>query len=145
MDVCDRCKSFGKEVERRMPVTSTRRGAPVASPDVSTQPVIRRTRRDLFDKMKDELIENYADVIKNAREAKHLTQDDLAVKVQEKANIIRKVERGELIPEEGLIKKLERALDVKLTEGVDEPEAHARKGESRVLTLGDLIKVKKNK
>ncbi len=142
MDVCDRCKGFGKEVERRVPVTSVRRGAPVS--DTGAVPV-RRTRRDLFDKMKDQLVEDYPDSIKNAREAKHLTQEELAAKIGEKANIIRKVERGELVPEEELIKKLERVLNIKLTEGVAEPEAGGRRGESRVLTLGDLIKVKKNK
>lgn len=143
MDVCDRCKGFGKEAEKRTPVTSIRRGTP-ATNDMSTVPV-RRVRRDLFDKMKDQLIEDYADKIKNARESKHMTQEELAAKILEKVNILRKVERGELVPEEDLIKKLERALDVKLTEGVAEPESQGRKGESRVLTLGDLIKVKKNK
>jgi putative transcription factor len=143
MNVCDRCKGFGKEVEQRGPVTSTRRGVP-ASTDMSMVPV-RRARRDLFDKMRDQLVEDYADVIKNAREAKRLTDEELAAKISEKVNIIRKVERSELVPDEALIKKLERALDVKLTEGVAEPESQGRKGESKVLTLGDLIKVKKNK
>ena len=144
MEVCDRCKNFGKEVEKRAPVTHTSRGgsAPV---ELGQMPVVRRPRRDLFDKMKDELIENYADAIKNARESRHMTQEDLAGKILEKANVIRKVERVELVPEEDLVKKLERALDIKLTEGVEELESHQRRGESRGLTLGDLINVRKNK
>lgn len=143
MNVCDRCKGFGKEVERRGPVTSTRRGAP-ATNDMSMVPV-RRARRDLFDRMKDQLVEDYADAIKRAREAKHLTDEELANKILEKVNIIRKVERSELVPDEALIKKLEKALDVKLTEGVAEPESQGRREESRALTLGDLINVKKNR
>jgi putative transcription factor len=144
MEVCDRCKSFGKEVDRRAPVTHTRRGgsAPV---ELGQMPVVRRQRRDLFDRMKDELIENYAEAIKNARESRHLTQEELAGKISEKANIIRKVERGELVPEEELVKKLEKALDIKLTEGVEEPQSQQRRGESRGLTLGDLINVRKNR
>ncbi len=146
MDVCDRCKGFGKEAEKRTPVTSVRRGTPTtnATNNMSTVPV-RRVRRDLFDKMKDQLIEDYAEKIKNARESKHMTEEELAIKILEKVTILRKVERGELVPEESLIKKLERALDIKLTEGVAEPESQNRRGESRALTLGDLIKVKKNK
>jgi len=144
MNVCDRCKGFGKEVERRGPVTSTRRGAPQTS-DMSMVPVRRARRSDLFDKMKDQLVEDYADVIKNARERKHLTDEELAAKILEKANVIKKVERSELVPDENLIKKLERALDIKLTEGVAEPESGGRRGDSKMLTLGDLIKVKKNK
>jgi putative transcription factor len=142
MNVCERCKGFGKEVEQRRPVTSVQRGAPVS--DMSMVPV-RRVRRDLFDKMKDELVEDYAEKIKNAREAKRLTDEELATKILEKVNILRKVERSELVPDEALIKKLERALDIKLTEGVAEPEKQGRRGESRSLTLGDLINVKKNK
>ncbi len=144
MEVCDRCKNFGKEVEKRTPVTHTYRSGP-APVELGQMPVVRRTRRDLFDKMKDELVENYADVIKNARESRHMTQEDLAGKILEKANVIRKVERGELMPEEGLVKKLERTLDIKLTEGVEDMESHQRRGESRSLTLGDLINVRKNK
>jgi len=144
MNVCDRCKGFGKEVERRGPVTSMRRGAPPAN-DMSMVPVRRARRSDLFDKMKDQLVDDYADIIKKAREAKRLTDEELAAKILEKVNIIRKVERSELVPDEALIKKLERALDIKLTEGVAEPGPGGRRGESKTLTLGDLIKVKKNK
>lgn len=141
MDVCDRCKGFGKEVERTAPITSTRRGV-AHEAGVST---VKRSRHDIFDKMKDELVEDYAEVIKNAREAKHMTQEELAAGILEKVNVIRKVEKGELVPEEELIKKLERALDIKLTEGIVEAEVQGRHGESKALTLGDLIKVKKNK
>jgi putative transcription factor len=144
MDVCDRCKGFGKEAEKRVPVTSTRRGGVPPSNTLGSIP-IRRARRDLFDKMKDQLVEDYADKIKNARESKHMTQEELASKMLEKVNILRKVERGELVPEEELIKKLERALEIKLTEGIAEPESQGRRGESRALTLGDLINVKKNR
>jgi uncharacterized protein (TIGR00270 family) len=69
---------------------------------------------------------------------------ELANKTQTKVNIIRKVERGELIPEDALVKKIEYVLGIKLTEGVAEPDRDGRKGESRVMTLGDLIKVKRD-
>lgn len=144
MNVCDRCKGFGKEVERRAPVTSMRRGVPAVA-DMSMVPVRRSRRGDLFDRMKDQLVDDYAGVIRKAREARHLTDEELANRILEKVNIIRKVERSELMPDEALIKKLERALEIKLTEGVAEPEAGVRRGESKTLTLGDLINVKKYK
>ncbi|MCD1293591.1 TIGR00270 family protein [Methanocella sp. CWC-04] len=144
LEVCEKCKSFGKEVERRVPPTSLRRGATAPS-ESSTQPITRRARRDIFDKMKDELVEDYPDVIKDARESRHMSQEELASKIQEKVNIIRKLERGELMPEDALIKKLEAALDIKLTEGVEDSEPSQRRADSKTLTLGDLIKIKKNK
>ncbi len=142
LDVCDKCKGFGKEVMPRGPAGGYRgtpgpSGAPGAT-------VARRPRRDVFDRIKDELVENYAERIKKAREAKNMTDEQLASKTQSKVNIIRKVERGELIPEDALVKKIELALDIKLTEGVAEAERSSRKGESRVMTLGDLLKVKRD-
>ncbi|OPY28994.1 MAG: transcription factor [Methanocella sp. PtaU1.Bin125] len=141
LDACDKCKGFGKEVTPRGPA-GMRRGAPAASGAPGSMPA-RRPRRDVFDQIKDELVEDYAARIKKAREAKNLTDEQLAVKTQSKVNIIRKVERGELVPEDALVKKIEMALDIKLTEGVAEAERGGRKGESRVMTLGDLIKVKR--
>jgi putative transcription factor len=114
-----------------------------APPGSPAGTAVRRPRRDLFDQIKDELVEDFAGRIVKAREAKHMTDEQLANKTQSKVNIIRKVERGELVPEDALIKKLELALDIKLKEGVAEPERGGRKGESRAMTLGDLIKVKK--
>jgi putative transcription factor len=142
LDACDKCKGFGKEVSPRGPA-GVRGGAPAAFGAPGSMPV-RRTRRDVFDQIKDELVEDYADRIKKAREAKHMTDEELAKKTQSKVNIIKKVERGELIPEDALVKKIELALEVKLTEGVAEAERSGRKGESRVMTLGDLIKVKRD-
>ncbi len=143
LDACDKCKGFGKEVSPRGPA-GVRGGGASAPPGAPGSMAVRRTRRDVFDQIKDELVEDYADRIKKAREAKHMTDEELAKKTQSKVNIIKKVERGELIPEDALVKKIELALEVKLTEGVAEAERSGRKGESRVMTLGDLIKVKRD-
>jgi putative transcription factor len=144
LEVCEKCKNFGKEVEKRQPVTSYRRGPAVPS-EPGAQPVVKRVRRNMFDQMKDEIIENYAEFIKDARERRHMSQEELASRIQEKVNIIRKVERGELIPEDSLIKKLEEELEIKLREGIGEAEPMQRRSDSKTLTLGDLIRVKKNK
>ncbi len=142
LDACEKCKGFGKEVPRRGVAPGALAGVPGA---YGTQPVTTRHRSDLFDKIKDELVEDYAEKIKNAREARRLTDEALAARIGTKVNILLKVERGELVPEDALVKKLERELDIKLTEGVAEAERGQRKGEGRVMTLGDLIKVKKDK
>jgi putative transcription factor len=42
------------------------------------------------------------------------------------------------------VKKIEYVLEIKLTEGVAEADRDGRKGESRAMTLGDLIKVKRD-
>ncbi|CAG8473793.1 11821_t:CDS:2 [Paraglomus brasilianum] len=53
-------------------------------------------------------------LIQQARQAKGLTQKDLAMKISEKANVINDYEMGRTIPNDGVLRKLERALAVKL-------------------------------
>ncbi len=142
LDVCDKCKGFGKEVSPRSPA-GVRKSVPGSGAAVSFPG--RRQGRNVFDQIKDELVDDYADRIRKAREAKNMTDEQLANRTQSKVNIIRKVERGELVPEDALVKKIEYVLDIKLTEGVSEPDRGGRRGESRVMTLGDLIKVKREK
>ena len=142
LDVCDKCKGFGKEVTPRGPA-GARRGAPGSYSAPAGTPA-RRPRRDVFDRIKDELVEDYPERIKKARDAKHMTDEELAIKTQSKVDLIRKVERGDIVPEDSLVKKIEYVLDIKLTEGVAEPEGGGRRGESRTMTLGDLIKVKRD-
>jgi putative transcription factor len=141
LDVCDKCKGFGKEVSPRGPA-GVRTNVPGSGAAVSFP--ARRRGRDVFDQIKDTLVDDYADRVRRARESKQMTDEQLANKTQTKVNIIRKVERGELIPEDALVKKIEYVLGIKLTEGVAEPDRDGRKGESRVMTLGDLIKVKRD-
>lgn len=64
-----------------------------------------------------ELREEWPQTLRRAREARGLTLEALARSLQEREGLLRKVERGELVPEEPLRLKLERALGVRLTEG----------------------------
>ncbi|KAK9361435.1 multi protein bridging factor 1-domain-containing protein [Lipomyces starkeyi] len=52
--------------------------------------------------------------ISKARAEKGLTQKDLAVKLNEKSNIINDYEMGRAVPNQQLLGKLERSLGVKL-------------------------------
>lgn len=141
LEVCDQCKGFGKEVSPRGPA-GVRKSVPGSGVVVSFPG--RRQGRNVFDQIKDELVDDYAERIRKAREAKHMTDEQLASRTQSKVNIIRKVERGELVPEDALVRKIEYVLEIKLTEGISEPERTGHRGESRALTLGDLIKVKRD-
>ncbi|XP_013417324.1 endothelial differentiation-related factor 1 [Lingula anatina] len=55
-----------------------------------------------------------AQVIQQARQAKGLTQKDLATKINEKQQVVNEYESGKAIPNQQVISKLERALGVKL-------------------------------
>ena len=52
--------------------------------------------------------------IQQARQAKEMTQKDLATKVNEKVEIIREYENAKAVPNQTILTKIERALGVKL-------------------------------
>ena len=92
--------------------------------------------------MKDELLDNYVQIIRDAREAKGWSQEDLAENIKEKASLIKKIERSEIVPEDSVRKKLEHALNVKLTERVD-TSGHEASHSKKDTTLGDIVKIKR--
>jgi putative transcription factor len=140
--VCVPCSKYGTEVQRpRAPS-----GAPAPAPrragaPPSAQPAPRR-RRDLFDRMEGDLAEDYADRIRRARVARGWTEKQLALEIMERELLIKKVERGDLVPEEELRKKLEEVLGISLIESV-EKEVKSPKGKGMTTTLGDIISIKK--
>jgi putative transcription factor len=139
--VCVPCSKYGTEVQKpRVPTgpppVPRRAGSPPAP-----QPVQRR-RRDLFDRMEGELAEDYSDRIRRARVAKGWTQKQLALEIMERELLIKKVEKGDLVPEEELRKKLEGVLGISLLESAKE-EVSSPKGKGITTTFGDIISIKK--
>ncbi len=55
-----------------------------------------------------------ARAIQQARQAKNLTQKDLATAINEKAGVVNEYESGKAIPSQQVLMKLERKLGVKL-------------------------------
>lgn len=135
LDVCGKCAHYGKPQDKWTPVS--RKIAPTERVLVTSRP-----KRDVFDKLEDEIIADYSQVIKKARESQGLTIEELASKMMEKAALIRKIEREELIPEDTVRKKLESALNIKLTEKVSSKDQRGG-GFIRGTTLGDVAIIRK--
>jgi putative transcription factor len=147
LSVCSRCGRFGTEVQqvRRTDIPAPPKGPgarPAPAPAVRAAPV--RHKRDMFDFIEGDIVDDYATRIRHAREAKGLSQKDLAMQMMEKEHLIRKIENSELIPEEDVRKKLEKALGIRL---IDAPVTESEKKKASVLapTLGDLTVIKKAK
>jgi putative transcription factor len=137
LNVCKRCSQYGTAIKARTPVS--KKNAPVA---VRPKKRVARQRRDPFAAPSEELIEGYEHIVKQAREKKNWTQEELAAKIKEKASLIRKIERGEIVPEDAVRKKLEHSLDIVLMERVGEDDWKAD-GFHRNTTLGDIVTIKK--
>ena len=71
--------------------------------------------------------------------AKGMDLDQFAASILEKKGILAKVEANDLIPDDKLIKKLEKALDIKLTETVSSG-GRIGGGQNTKMSLGDFIK-----
>lgn len=135
LDVCSKCAHFGKPHDTWSPVS--RKISPSEKVVVTHKP-----KRDVFDKLGDEIISDYAQVIRRARETMGLTVEELASKIMEKAALIKKIEREELVPEDAVRKKLEAALNIKLTEKFSSQDQRGS-GFIRTTTLGDVAVIKK--
>jgi len=91
-----------------------------------------------------DLVEDFGEIVKNARIKLGLTQEDLAKQLNEKLAIIKKIEAGEFRPSIDLARKLERFLKVRLLEPIEDlnylPSSKLSKKEEFGISLGDLLK-----
>jgi len=153
IQVCDDCADFGTEVrtessESASTKYSTGASSASSSGDSSSASSASSSgnsgrRRDMFDEM-DEVAPDYDERIRNAREGADLTQEELADDLNEKVSLIRKLERGDVLPSDGVQQKLERRLSISLTAGGstgDDEEWEGGKSTGSY-TLGDVVKRK---
>ncbi len=152
LDVCDECTEFGTEVtQEQSSGTSTKystgsstssSGSSSSSNGSSSSSGGSQRRSDMFDEM-DELAQDYDDIIRSARESRGLSQSELAQQLNEKASLIRKLERGDTLPSDEVQTELENALDVELSAGgsVEDAEWESDNAASGY-TLGDVVERK---
>lgn len=146
LQVCTKCEKFGTEVQqvRRTDIARPGTAAPRPGRTPTTVVPADRRKRDLFDYMEGEIVEDYAARIRKARMDKGLSSKDLAMQIKEREHLLKKIENSELIPEEDVRKKLEKILEIRL---IDAPLQEAEKKVPSTLspTLGDLTIIKKVK
>lgn len=155
LELCDNCSDFGTEVSTQDSNASTSTKYSTSSSGGSSGSSSSSSssggssgggsqrRRDMFDEM-DELASDYDQRIRNAREAESISQEELAKSINEKASVIRKLERGDHLPSDDVQHKLEKRLDISLTESSGTTDEEWSKGDSSGgLTLGDMVKRKK--
>ena len=140
LNVCSNCAKFGDDYK----APQSKGGAPGPSAQVIEQRLQRREQRmqtkDVYRGAETvELIDDYGGVIRKARLAKGMDLDQFAASILEKKGILAKVEANDLIPDDKLVKKLEKALDIKLTETVSSG-GRIGGGQSTKMSLGDFIK-----
>ncbi len=92
-----------------------------------------------------DVVENYSEIIKKARERMGWTQAVLAEKLRVQENVVRRIESGRLKPPIELALRIEKLLKVKILEPiVDEYSGFSSHGKSSSmdLTLGDIVNIR---
>jgi putative transcription factor len=143
MRVCDKCAKLGTEVQApRAPVQSFGRPTVVTkTPSKGSQQQANR-KRDMFDFIEGDIVEDYPQKIATARLAKGFSQKDLAFVLKMQEGDIKKFERGDRAPTEAERKKLEKELDIVLLDTADDDDK-LQKGGVASTTLGDVLQVKR--
>lgn len=139
LNVCPACARFGEDYR-----------APGSRDGSMTQTVIeeRLQKRERRMQTKDvysgtgtiELIDDVGGAVRAAREAKGMDLEQFAASILEKKGTIAKIESNSLAPDEKLVKKIEKALGIKLTETVQSGATVGGGNRSGKMTLADYIK-----
>jgi len=92
----------------------------------------------------DQIVTDYDERIRDARESLGIAQEDLADTLNEKASVIRKLERGDIMPTDEVQEKLESELGISLTEGQSggDEEYEFEGSSTGSYTLGDVVERK---
>ena len=136
LSVCARCSKYGTEIQQT-------RGPPGPARKVQgAPPQPKRRPRDVFDLIEGDIVEDYNEKIRAAREAKGWSQLDLAHEIKEREILIKKIEKRDLIPEDDLRKKLEKVLEISLIDAITD-ESKSRGAGKMTTTVGDVISIKK--
>ena len=134
ISVCEGCKEFGEVISVEKPKINK----PVKEK--------KESKPNFVDEEKQEIIvDNSSEIIKEAREKKEITQENLAKSIAEKESVIQKVESNQMALSLNLAKKLEQFLRIKLIEQFN-PDKKPIKGfniKDEALTIGDMIRLRK--
>ena len=136
VSACPSCASLGEHVSpiRPAPKPKPKPKAPARSPAMKEAALAEAKGGVEFD-----LVDDFGAKVKAAREKRGWTQEDLGKLVNETHSLIHRIELGRFEPTEGLARLLESRLGVRLLAPHLEEDALAAKGDSKDVTLGDLV------
>ena len=138
MVVCKECSKLGK-IQKAPPKPKFRKQDKSKKTNNSKNSAYSRN-----DEPSEELIEDYELAVRKARESKDWSREDLGKKINERVSVITRIETGKMTPDIKLTKKLEKALNIKLLEKVNNVDlnqfVNSQTGER---TLGNVMKIKR--
>lgn len=121
MKVCHDCAKYGKEVTKRVVTVQVERTSQNMQRQtmihIPSPPPPRRKASDSTEDLEEPIID-FGKVIKKRREEMGLSQEELASKLQEKKNLVAKIEREEMKPNREIARKIDRLMGIRILEKV---------------------------
>ncbi len=142
-EVCDKCAGHGKILEKPSAKSNV-----VEHKNVVRKSSALRTGRSDSNRSyntREEIVENYAEIIRNVFNKSGKKYKDFANDLNESESYMKKIIQGKLTPTITTAKKLEKAFGITLIEENDKERINIRESSSNEITLGDLIEIKKKK
>ena len=131
LKVCEMCAKHGKITEKVRPQTPAKK---IKKTTAQPKPAEKE--------ITEAIAEDFAKKIRDARSKSGLTQKEFAKKINEKESLLHKLETGAFTPPILLAKKLQKILQIKLVEEIEEEITTPQKsGKEGPLTIGDLLKL----
>lgn len=130
LEVCKACSNFGDILEKKEP---------------EKQKPKKEFSAKKRESVEEEIVSNYAEVVRGGIKKKGVEAKELAKKLCEKEKLINRIISGSRKPDLTLARKLEKALQIRLIEKVEEKsdDKYKSQGREENLTIGDIVKVVK--
>ena len=138
LNLCKECQQTGKVIGSS--------GKSSGSSGKSSGGRKRRKRRRKPREQQKHLVRDFDEKVKQTRESKDISIEDLAEKMKVKESVVHRIESGKLKPDEKLAKKIKKSLGLDLYREESELDYESRdngRRKSSKNTIGDIAKVKK--
>lgn len=130
LKVCPNCAKYGK-IKKSVNLEGLNRNPPKTVPGQELP--------------QDKIVDNYAFLLRQAREKRTLTQEEFAKFLNERESMVSKWEQGHLKPGIEQARRIGKLLGINLVEKEIAEKVEIKKSKSDEFTLGDFVKVRKRK
>ena len=100
----------------------------------------KRVPQEVLPHQQENLVAGWSDLLRQKREKLRLTQKQFAKMLAERESLVQKLENGKIEPSAAMAAKLEHVLKIKILEKTEEGQQSIDTGNSRGMTIGDIIK-----
>jgi len=145
--VCPSCAKHGERIKEKKtsPAVRPTKSTTTRKVKVTTPKVSMKRSFAVVDAAAVNLVEDYADRIRLARQKMGLSQKEVSIKTKISVSELQSLETGKMRPSDETRERLEKFFNIKLTEEISTYSAEKLKKKPTVQTLGDIVVIKEKK